>query len=116
MGSDQTWRPPYSPNIHNYFLDFLADNNEIAKLAYATSFATSDWEFSEEETKRCPQLVQQFDAVSVRKESAVEMTAHYLNKESVWVLDPILLILKEDYLSLINKKKIRKEKAFSLTF
>jgi hypothetical protein len=27
VGSDQTWRPQYSPNIYNYFLDFLVDNN-----------------------------------------------------------------------------------------
>src|SRR5690606_4259653 len=25
VGSDQTWRPKYSPNIYNYYLDFLKD-------------------------------------------------------------------------------------------
>ncbi len=108
VGSDQTWRPRYSPNIYNYFLDFLEDNDKIIKLAYATSFGTSDWEFSDEETKRCSQLVQQFDAVSVREESAVEMTANYLNTESTWVLDPTLLLSKEKYSELANKKNIPK--------
>jgi exopolysaccharide biosynthesis predicted pyruvyltransferase EpsI len=105
VGSDQTWRPPYSPNIYNYFLDFLEDNTEITKLAYATSFGTSDWEFSEEETKRCARLIQQFDAVSVREESAVEMTTKYLNKDSVWVLDPTLLLVKSDYQKLIDARR-----------
>lgn len=108
VGSDQTWRPRYSPNIYNYFLDFLEDNDKITKLAYATSFGTSDWEFSDEETKRCSQLVQQFDAVSVREESAVAMTANYLNTESTWVLDPTLLLSKEKYSELANKKNIPK--------
>jgi exopolysaccharide biosynthesis predicted pyruvyltransferase EpsI len=105
VGSDQTWRPKYSPNIYNYFLDFLKDNNQITKLAYATSFGTSDWEFSEEETKHCAKLVQQFDAVSVREESAVEMTTKYLNKDSVWVVDPTMLLEKSDYLKLIDKRR-----------
>lgn len=105
VGSDQTWRPSYSPNIYNYFLDFLEDDDKITKLAYATSFGTSDWEFSEEETKRCAQLVQQFDAVSVREESAVEMTSRYLNKKAVWVLDPTMLLEKKDYQKLIDARR-----------
>ncbi len=105
VGSDQTWRPAYSPNIYNYFLDFLENDHSITKLAYATSFGTSDWEFTDEETKRCAQLVQQFDAVSVREESAVEMTQKYLNKESVWVLDPTMLLDKTDYKKLIDGRR-----------
>src|SRR5690606_7594300 len=42
VGSDQTWRPKYSPNIYNYYLDFLKDNNQIKKLAYASSFGTAE--------------------------------------------------------------------------
>lgn len=105
VGSDQTWRPSYSPNIYNYFLDFLENDDRIMKLAYATSFGTSDWEFTDDETKRCVQLVQQFDGVSVREESAVEMTQKYLNKESVWVLDPTMLLNKSAYQKLIDGRR-----------
>jgi len=31
VGSDQTWRPKYSPNIYNYFLDFLINDKAIIK-------------------------------------------------------------------------------------
>jgi hypothetical protein len=110
VGSDQTWRPPYSPNIYNYFLDFLEDDNEITKLAYATSFGTSEWEFSAQETQRCTQLVQYFDAISVREEDAVNMTLNYLNKDSVWVLDPTMLLDKIDYLSLVEGLKLPNRK------
>src|SRR5690606_17689268 len=37
VGSDQTWRPKYSPDIYNFYLDFLEDNPTIKKLAYASS-------------------------------------------------------------------------------
>lgn len=110
VGSDQTWRPSYSPNIYNYFLDFLESDKNIIKIAYATSFGTSNWEFTKEETKRCAQLVQHFDAVSVREEDAVEMTAKHLIKDAVWVLDPTMLLEKSDYLKLIDAQRISKRK------
>jgi len=50
VGSDQCWRPKYSPNIYTYYLDFLKDNKDIKKLAYAASFGTDDWEYTEEQT------------------------------------------------------------------
>lgn len=31
IGSDQTWRPIYSPRIDSFFLDFLSDVNDIKK-------------------------------------------------------------------------------------
>src|SRR5690606_9384237 len=37
VGSDQVWRPLYSPNIYNYFLDFLDDSSKKG-IAYAASF------------------------------------------------------------------------------
>ena len=32
VGSDQVWRPAYAPNIYNYFLDFVRNDN-AKKLA-----------------------------------------------------------------------------------
>lgn len=108
VGSDQTWRPDYSPNIYNYFLDFLEDNDNILKLAYATSYGTSEWEFSENETKKCTRLIQQFYAISVREESGVELTKKHLKKDAVWVLDPTMLLNKEEYLAIANTRKTPK--------
>lgn len=110
VGSDQTWRPSYSPNIYNYFLDFLEGDKAIRKIAYATSFGTSDWEFSEEETKRCATLAQQFDAVSVREKSGIDLCQNHLKIKAEWVLDPTFLLKKEDYLQVVNKKSISKRK------
>lgn len=36
VGSDQTWRPKYVPNVMDYWLDF-AESYDILKVAYAPS-------------------------------------------------------------------------------
>lgn len=102
VGSDQCWRPSYSPSIYSYFLDFLQKEKDIRKIAYAASFGTDNWEFSPEQTERCKQLVQQFDLVSVREKAAVNLVKEKLNKDAKFALDPTLLLKKEDYENLLK--------------
>jgi hypothetical protein len=104
VGSDQTWRPKYSPNIYNYFLSFLKEDKKIQKIAYASSFGVDDWEFTKEETLKCSILAPQFDAISVREESAVGLCKKYLSVESECVVDPTLLLSKEDYIALLGSR------------
>lgn len=104
VGSDQTWRPKYSPCITNYFLDFLSDNKQIKKIAYASSFGTSEWEFDEEQTKQCKELITKFDAISVRESAGIQLCRKYLGTEAQLVLDPTLLLEKQDYIDLIKNK------------
>lgn len=104
VGSDQTWRPKYSPNIYNYYLDFLSNNKNIKRIAYASSFGVDSWEYSDEETEKCAQLVALFDAISVREQSGVDLCKIHLGVDSECVLDPTLLLDKEDYLELIGDK------------
>lgn len=101
VGSDQVWRPTYSPCITNYFLDFTCDDN-VKRIAYAASFGTSDWEFSKEERIICRKLLEKFDAVSVREDSAVELCAKYFSVKAEQVLDPTMLLEKEDYMHLLD--------------
>lgn len=102
VGSDQVWRPAYSgKNLYNHFLDFAKKWN-VGRFAYAASFGTSDWEYSEAQEQRCKKLASKFDWISVRERSAVELCCKYLNCKSDFVLDPTLLISKSNYLELIN--------------
>lgn len=103
VGSDQTWRPKYSPNIYNYFLDFLeAKEKKSRRLAYASSFGTDAWEYTQEQRKRIKELVKQFNSVSVREDSGVHLCRKYLNVEAEHVLDPTMLLQREDYIRLLN--------------
>lgn len=110
VGSDQTWRPRMSADIYNYFLDFLTENKEINKTAYASSFGTDKWEFSEEETIKCKDLIQQFSSVSVREKSGVNLCKEYLNKKAIHVLDPTLLLTKDDYVEVFKNEKLKSNK------
>jgi len=107
VGSDQTWRPGYSGNIYNYFLDFL-EGQGIRKVTYAASFGVERWEFTDEETQRCAILAKEFDAISVRETSGVDLCEEYLNVKAVFVLDPTFLLKKEDYLGLIGERYKKK--------
>ena len=106
VGSDQVWRPRYfkeqwNTDIEDAYLRFLVDG-KLKRMSYAASFGTDDWEYNEEDTQKCKHLLQKFNAVSVREQSGVELCEKYLGCKDVrWVLDPTMLLSKEDYESLI---------------
>lgn len=104
VGSDQTWRPQYSPNIYNFYLDFLKKNKDIKKIAYSSSFGVDNWEYSDEQAAKCSELASLFDSISVREESGVELCRKQLGVESECVLDPTLLLTKDDYIKLLGNR------------
>ena len=106
VGSDQVWRPEYSPNLLHFFLDFLSDDTMVKRISYAASFGVEDWEFTPEETVVCAGLAQKFDAISVREDSAIELCRKYLEVPAVHVLDPTMLLDKDDYTALVNEDGI----------
>lgn len=100
VGSDQVWRPKYNYPIEKMFLDFT-HGLDLKRIAYAASFGTSEWEYKEKQTKNCRLLAQNFDAISVREDSGVELCEKYLNVSATHVLDPTMLLTKDDYNKLI---------------
>ena len=104
VGSDQVWRPIYNrsfgTSIGNAFLDF-ATEWKVRRIAYAASFGTDEWEFTEKQTQLCKQLAQKFDAISVREESGIDLCLNHLGVQAVHVLDPTLLLMRDDYEKLI---------------
>ena len=96
-GSDQIWHPVFlrRKDDRAFWLDFGED--QVRRVAYAASYGVD----------KCPPGLQKelsrrlyrFDALSVREESGVSI-CQAAGKEAVHVLDPTLLLAKEDYLSL----------------
>lgn len=101
VGSDQVWRPRYSPNIYNYFLDFTKGEN-LKRYSYAASFGVDTWEFNQHETEECSKLARLFDKISVREASAVKLCKEHLEVEAEHVLDPTLLLSQQDYRELLK--------------
>jgi hypothetical protein len=106
VGSDQCWRPSYSPSIRNYFLDFAKNDNRVKRISYAASFGVSHWEFTDEDTSACSELLKKFNAISVREDSAIDLIKNKLGRDdAIHVLDPTMLLSKEHYNDLIESEK-----------
>lgn len=104
VGSDQCWRPCYNVFLSSMFLDFVQDK-DVKRIAYAASFGTDKWEFTPKQTEICSSLVQNFELVTVREDSGVELCKQYLNVNAIQVLDPTMLLTKNEYIKLIEKEK-----------
>lgn len=102
VGSDQVWRPDYVHNIEDYFLGFT-DRSEIKRISYAASFGVDSWIFTEEQTETCNKLAQNFNAISVREDTGIDLCKQYLGVNATLVLDPTLLLDASKYNELIKE-------------
>lgn len=108
VGSDQIWRPIYfNEDIkENAFLYFTKDWTQCKRIAYAPSFGSEMWEYSPLETRRIKDMIGKFSYISVREETGKTMCKEYLGCKAEVVLDPTLLLRREDYINLINNRNI----------
>lgn len=91
VGSDQVW----NPNLFNksYFLEFVPENK--IKLSYAASLSV--FELSEDQKNFLKNCLKGYKAISVREKNAVELLTNLTDKKVQWVLDPTLLLSKEEW-------------------
>lgn len=109
VGSDQVWRPNYSPDIYTYFLEFTPKNSLAKKIAYAASFGTSNWIFPAAMTARCKKSAARINAISVRESNGIELCKKYLDCDAIQVPDPTLLLTADDYRKLYSDKNLSGE-------
>lgn len=105
VGSDQTWRPCLSPDLYHMFCDFLPANSPKLRIAYAASFGVDKNEYTDKQQKTCQVLIKRFKAISVREESGVKLCREMFDVHAEHVLDPTMLLGKNDYLDLIKDYK-----------
>lgn len=112
VGSDQIWRRSYTrriwkTDIQDAFLRF-ASGWDIKRVAYAASFGTDSWDYTENETTECASLAGQFNGISVREDTGVMLCSKYLGVKAEHVLDPTMLLSKDDYIKLIDRAGVPK--------
>lgn len=107
VGSDQVWRPCYSPCLGNYFLDFLPADSPVKRIAYAASFGVDYCEFTTRQLAKYKVLLGRFRAISVRESSGVELCREYFGADALWMPDPTLLLPSGDYLRLLDKNPVQ---------
>ena len=89
-GSDQIWSPSqhFGFDAH-YFLDF-AQSFHTRKISYAASFGRD--RVSASEAAQLPDLLHNFDAISVREASGVKLVEEATGQQPANVPDPTLLL------------------------
>ena len=104
VNSDQTWNR-FDEHFYDYgFLKF-AENWNITKFSYGASFGDSFW-LNEEDQTNIKRLLKKFIGLSVREKNAVEILQKNFGINSIHVLDPTLLLDKNNYLELIKIIKV----------
>ncbi len=108
-GSDQIWNPGFiSQQEQIYFLNFGPD--KAKRISYAASLGMKAWPKPFEQ-KVLPML-QRFDAISVREESAVSYLTSLGLKNVVCVCDPTILHKGDFYRKEFPYEKIEEEFSF----
>lgn len=97
-GSDQVWHP--NAVCDAYLLDFGIEG--IKKMSYAASIAKDT--LSAEESGRYKKAFKDYAAISVREKSAVELLRPITSVEIQWVVDPVFLLRREEWKSLVGSK------------
>ena len=106
VGSDQVWRPIYSPDITAFFFKFLKNNN-VKRFSYAASFGTDNCnEYTAEQIDEISKLAKKFDAISVREDSGVKLCKENFDVDAKHVIDPTLLLDKSDYERLVTQANL----------
>lgn len=105
LGSDQVWRKEYNYGVwKDKFLRFVGEEN-VLRLAYAASWGSDRCEFNSKDLSIARPLIWKFKAVSVREKSGIDLCKKNFGIEAIEVLDPTLLLSKDDYAELTKQVK-----------
>lgn len=104
-GSDQVWGPVLIQQYDEaYFLSFVKE--KAKKIAYAASFGKT--EFTPVITAKYKKLLSNYSKIAVRENSAVDLLDSWNIACNGQVLDPTLLLTKEDWNGYIKKDIAKK--------
>lgn len=101
-GSDQVWNTDHNQGVDEvYYLGYAPQGRK--KVAYAASIGQD--QIPEQHKKRTYELLSQYDAISVREDKAVVLLSE-LGIKATQVLDPTLLLAREQWLKYANKRLV----------
>ncbi len=107
VGSDQVWLPL---GLYSKFFNLLFVEDHVPKLAYSSSFGVSHipwWQ-----RKQTKYYLERFDAIAVREIRGKEIVEDLSNQTAQVVMDPTLLVSKEDWKEHVRDCKIITEEDY----
>ena len=102
VGSDQVWNYNITQNDWNFFLQFAPKEKRVS---YAASIGLD--EIDKDIQPIIKRLLVDFNHISVREEKAKEIVFSLTQRKAELVVDPTLLLKKEDWGKIVGKRKIR---------
>lgn len=108
-GSDQVWNSIHNRGLDkSFFLNYAPHG--ARKVAYAASVGMPS--FQEWEKAETLQLLQDYDAITLREESSIDLLSDLgLDRTKLSaVIDPTLLLTKEEWKQQISDKRLHDEK------
>lgn len=113
VGSDQVWRQEFVPMLDDYFFRFIPETDSVRRIAYAASFGVDPIDIAPERTVLYSDLLSRFVAISVRELSAVPILEQRFGASAQWVLDPTMLLTKEEYIDLFGLREEPSNEVFA---
>ena len=104
-GSDQVWNIACTSGDGSYFLPFLNDSQK--KTSYAASIGYQ--KLPEQFIEQYKTWISGFSEISVREKSAVDIVRQLTGREAEYVVDPTLLLNKEEWMGLSDDTLVPKE-------
>jgi len=111
VGSDQVWNPRFPEMSEVYFLTFAASHKRIA---YAPSFGIS--KLPDEYKADYSKWLSGMTKISVREDAGAEIVKDLIGIEVQVLVDPTLLLTKDEWLSILNEAKNKPKKKYLLTY
>lgn len=107
VGSDQVWNPKWTGGMNDiYTLNF--GGNDIKRISYAASSGGIEPIIqNQDEFVEC---IDKFDSISVRETKLEDCLSEILTKKVSTVIDPTLLLTKEEWINFAGKERLIKEK------
>lgn len=104
VGSDQIWNLELSGNDYTYFLDFVEEDSK--KYTYAASFGYSEIHGDENKQRY---FLSKFQQLNVREMSGANIIKKLLGINCNIVLDPTLLMKRNEWDRIIGKRIISRD-------
>lgn len=100
-GSDQVWGPLLNGNFDSaYFLSFV---DKKTKVAFASSFGKTD--FTDTVVNEYKRYLSEYSFITVREDAAVEMLKQWGIPCAGQILDPTLILSKNDWERMVKQVK-----------
>ena len=111
VGSDQVWNPACNGDDTAFLLDFVKNNRE--RISYSSSFGVAT--IDEKHREAYKENLSSFHTLAVRESIGRDLIRELTGRDAQVVLDPVMLLTKEQWMQMVPDKKKKERFIFSYT-